>query len=63
MFYTADEKEIKQGKVTGVYFLRTKEILKQKNIKKKVVVEFVVKSFPPGASGEFLVALKRCWRF
>ncbi|MDP8234601.1 MAG: nicotinate phosphoribosyltransferase [Candidatus Saelkia tenebricola] len=48
MFYTADEKEIKQGKVTDVYFLRTKEILKQKNIKKKVVVEFVVKSFPAG---------------
>jgi len=48
MFHTADENEIKQGKVTDVYFLRTREILKAKQISKKVVVEFIVKSFPEG---------------
>ena len=48
MFHIADENEIKQGKVTDVYFLRTREILKTKKISKKVVVEFMVKSFPEG---------------
>lgn len=46
MFHYADEKTIKAGKVTDVYFLRTKEILEKKNIRKTVRAEFIAKSFP-----------------
>ena len=38
--------DIKAGKVTDVYFNRTKEILSQKNIHKTVTAEFVCKSLP-----------------
>lgn len=48
MFHIASPDEIKGGKVTDVYFLRTREILQEKGISKKVVVEFIVKSFPSG---------------
>ena len=48
MFHIASPDDIKKGKVTDVYFLRTKKILQEKGISKKVVVEFIVKSFPPG---------------
>jgi len=38
--------QIKSGKVTDVYFNRTKEILEKKNIHKTVTAEYVCKSFP-----------------
>jgi len=34
MFYTADPKEIKAGKLTDVYFVRTMEVLKANEIGK-----------------------------
>lgn len=46
MFHIADEKEIKEGKVTDVYFKRTEEILKKKRIKKRVAMEVVAHKFP-----------------
>lgn len=38
--------EIKAGKVTDVYFERTKQILEARNIHKTVTAEFTAKSFP-----------------
>lgn len=46
MLHTANEEDILSGKVTDVYFLRTKQILEKKGIDKRVKVEFIVKSFP-----------------
>ncbi|MGC8654050.1 MAG: nicotinate phosphoribosyltransferase [Candidatus Kryptoniota bacterium] len=46
MFHIATEKEIVEGKVTDVYFLRALEILKAKGINKSVKAEIVVKRFP-----------------
>jgi nicotinate phosphoribosyltransferase len=46
MFHVATEEEIKAGKVTDVYFLRTLEILKTKGINKKVVAEVWTKALP-----------------
>ncbi len=46
MFHYADEKEIKKGKVTDVYFERTRKILEKKNVHKLVRAEFIVKTFP-----------------
>ncbi len=46
MFHIASEKEIKEGKVTDVYFKRTEEILKKKRIKKRVAMEVVAHKFP-----------------
>lgn len=46
MFHVAEDKQIREGKITDVYFKRTLEILKNKNINPKVRVEFVAKSLP-----------------
>lgn len=46
MFNIATEEEIRQGRVTDVYFLRTRQILEARGIKKRVKAEFIVKSFP-----------------
>ncbi len=46
MFHTADPKEIKEGKLTDVYFVRTMEVLKTKKIDKWVKAEFIAKRFP-----------------
>jgi len=45
-FHIATEKEIKEGKTTDVYFLRTREILERTNLKKKVWAEFTVANPP-----------------
>ncbi|MFQ5631663.1 MAG: nicotinate phosphoribosyltransferase, partial [bacterium] len=45
-FHIATEKEIFSGKVTDVYFERTRQILQAENADKAVVAEFVVKGFP-----------------
>jgi len=45
-FYIADEDEIKQGKTTDIYFLRTKEILEKEKITKFAVAEFTTQKFP-----------------
>lgn len=46
MFHIAGEKEILDGKITDVYFKRTLEILKEKDINCKVKAEFVAKDLP-----------------
>lgn len=46
MFYILTEEEIKSGKVTDIYFTRTKEILEKKGIKRDVVAEIYTKSLP-----------------
>ena len=46
MFHIADEKQIKDGLVTDVYFERTEKILKAKGIDKVVRAEFIAKGFP-----------------
>ena len=46
MFLTADPKEIKQGKLTDIYFIRTMQILKARKIDKRVKAEFIAKRFP-----------------
>jgi nicotinate phosphoribosyltransferase len=46
MFYTLTEEEIRQGKVTDIYFVRTKQILDAKKIKRRVAAEVFLKGFP-----------------
>ena len=46
MLHLATEKEILEGKVTDVYFVRTREILQKKKLHRRVKVEFIVKKFP-----------------
>ncbi len=56
MFHVAGEKEIKEGKVTDVYFQRTLQILKEKRVNPLVKAEFVAKSLPDlalGCTGRF----------
>jgi nicotinate phosphoribosyltransferase len=45
-FYIATSQEIKEGKVTDVYFQRTVEILKEKNIDKNVAAEIRASELP-----------------
>jgi nicotinate phosphoribosyltransferase len=46
MFHNASPKEIKEGKLTDIYFVRTMEVLKAKKIDKWVKAEFIAKRFP-----------------
>jgi len=48
MFHISDPKDVKQGKVTDVYFDRTVRILKEKNLDKRVVAEVRAHHLPPG---------------
>ncbi|MGB4729480.1 MAG: nicotinate phosphoribosyltransferase, partial [Candidatus Hydrothermia bacterium] len=45
-FHTASDKEIREGLTTDVYFKRTVEILRKKNITKIVAAEFTTTSLP-----------------
>ncbi len=47
-FHTATEREIREGQITDVYFLRTLEILRARGVTKHAVAEVVLKSFPSG---------------
>jgi len=46
MFHIADPKDIRDGKMTDVYFVRTMQVLKAKKIDKWVKAEFIAKRFP-----------------
>jgi len=46
--HLATEAQIKQGQVTDIYFLRTRQILQARRIHKTVVAEFVAKQLPAG---------------
>lgn len=60
MLHIATEDEIKNGKVTDVYFVRTKKILEEKKIYKRVKAEFAVKTFPVGYSWSILAGIEEC---
>lgn len=63
-FHIADQKEIKEGKITDVYFERTLTILKAKGIDKRVKTEFIVKTLPKFPGGEWdwavLAGIEEC---
>ncbi len=48
LFHGAEPEEIKDGKITDVYFLRAKRILEGKGINPVVKAEVVAKEFPSG---------------
>jgi nicotinate phosphoribosyltransferase len=58
MFHVAEEKEIMAGKVTDVYFNRTLEILKEKDVNCRVKAEFAAKSLPEGYEWAVLAGLE-----
>ncbi|MCX5798178.1 MAG: nicotinate phosphoribosyltransferase [Proteobacteria bacterium] len=58
MLYVADFEDIKKGKVTDVYFVKTMEILKKKGIDKWVRAEFIVKRLPEGIPWAVLSGLE-----
>ncbi len=60
MFHIADPKEIKDGKVTDVYFVRTMEVLKAKKIDKWVKAEFIAKRFPEDYGWGVLAGIEEC---
>ena len=45
-FHTASDAEIKSGEVSDVYFARTVQILKARNVNRRVKAEIRLKSFP-----------------
>ena len=47
-FFTADFDDIRSGRVTDVYFERTRRILEARGIRKRVRAEFAAKSLPGG---------------
>ncbi len=56
--FTASEDEIKNGKVTDVYFKRAIEIIENKQIDKKVKAEVCVKGLPAGYDWAVLCGLE-----
>lgn len=62
MFQIADEDDIKQGKITDVYFARTVEILKAKGIKKRAKAEIILKGFPSGWGWAVLAGIEEAAR-
>lgn len=46
MFHTGRDEDIKAGRITDVYFLRTREILDRRNIETGVLAEITLKTFP-----------------
>ncbi|WP_297489899.1 nicotinate phosphoribosyltransferase [Thermococcus sp.] len=47
-FYIAHEEDIKAGKTTDVYFIRTRKILREKGVRKKVFADVTTTSLPNG---------------
>ncbi len=47
-FYIATDKEIYDGEVTDIYFVRTRKILRAKKLRKKVRIELHVNKLPRG---------------
>ncbi len=60
MFHIVDKDEIIKGKVTDIYFARTKQILLERNIHKQVKVEFTVKKFPNDYNWGVLAGIEEC---
>jgi len=60
MPHIADWKDIKEGKVTDVYFLRTSDILRSRGVDKHVKAEFIAKSFPDGWEWAVFAGVEEC---
>lgn len=57
---TATLQEIKDGRVTDVYFVRTREVLLAKNADRRVTAEFIVKTLPHNWSWAILAGVEEC---
>lgn len=62
IFHTADPEDIKNGRVTDVYFSRTLEVLKKKGIDKRVRAEFFAKTLPNGFKWGVLAGIEEAAR-
>lgn len=60
MFNIATEEEIRNGKVTDVYFVRTKQILEARGIRRHVKAEFIVKKFPHNWKWGVVAGIEDC---
>ncbi|MBW1679050.1 MAG: nicotinate phosphoribosyltransferase [Deltaproteobacteria bacterium] len=60
MFHIATEEEIKSGRVTDIYFQRTLEILKAREINKRVVTEVWTKGLPNDWNWAILTGIEEC---
>ncbi|MBI1987716.1 MAG: nicotinate phosphoribosyltransferase [Nitrospinae bacterium] len=60
MIHTAGWQEIKEGKVTDVYFARTLQILRAKGIDKRVRAELIAKELPQGWAWAVLAGMEEC---
>jgi len=60
MFHIASIEEIKEGKVTDVYFERTFQVLKAKGIDKWVKAEFIAKKLPYNWPWAVLAGVEEC---
>lgn len=49
MFFVASFEDIKKGKLTDLYFVNTLEVIRKKNIDRRVKAEIIVKRLPEGA--------------
>lgn len=62
MLHTASWEDIKEGRITDVYFARTQEILQAKGIDRRVKAEFIAKGFPEDWEWGIFVGLEECLR-
>ncbi|MFH1625188.1 MAG: nicotinate phosphoribosyltransferase, partial [Pseudomonadota bacterium] len=62
MFHIATSDDIKDGKVTDIYFMRTFEILKARGIDKRVKAEVIAKKLPEKWRWAVLAGVEECAR-
>lgn len=62
MLYVANFDDIRSGRVTDAYFVRTLEIVKKKGADKRVKAEFAVKRFPENAPWAVFAGLEELSR-
>ncbi len=60
-FHTADPKDVLNGRVTDVYFERTRKILAAKKVNPRVKAEFIAKSLPEGWPWAVLAGIEECF--
>ncbi|MBI5197706.1 MAG: nicotinate phosphoribosyltransferase [Nitrospirae bacterium] len=60
MLHTATFEEIRAGKLTDIYFVRTLQVLKAKGVNKHVKAEFIAKTFPANWEWGVFAGLEEC---
>lgn len=60
--FIADYEQIKRGQLTDVYFERTLQVLKARNINKRVKAEFIIKNFPRSWEWGVFTGIHECCR-